>query len=108
MSLNIYLDSWTQQKNMVEARDDVIVSKDMEERRLTLRLLLIRSDGAYEVLRRHVDLGISMLTDDLQCGKVAENLIWGGVSSYPVLILHHLPSRQEEQFNIKTFSRSSY
>lgn len=38
-----------------------------------------------------------MLTDDLQCGKVAENLVWSWVGPYPVLILHHLPARQEAQ-----------
>lgn len=45
-------------------------------RKLTLRLLLIRCDRAYEVLGRHVNLSIPMLVDDLQCGKVAENLVW--------------------------------
>lgn len=68
-----------------------------KERRLTLRLLLVRSDGAYEVLGRHVNLSISMLTNDLQCGKVAENLVWSWVGPYPVLILHHLPTRQGVQ-----------
>lgn len=69
--------------------------KGGKEKRLTLWLLLVRSDGAYEVLRRHVNLSVSMLTDDLQGGEVAENLVWSRVGPYPVLILHHLPTRQE-------------
>lgn len=51
------------------------MEKFTEEKRLTLRLLLIRCDGAYEVLGRHVNLGVSVLSHDLQRGEVAENLV---------------------------------
>lgn len=61
-----------------------------KRRGLTFRLFLVGCDGAYEVLGSHVDLRITMLTYDLQGGKVAENLVGRGVGSYPVLILHHL------------------
>lgn len=68
-------------------------------RRLTLRLLLIRCDGAYEVLGSHVDFTVPMLAYDFQCGKVAENLVRSGVGPYPVLVLHHLPTREETPVN---------
>lgn len=67
--------------------------------RLTLRLLLVGCDGAYKVLGRHVDLGVSVLAYDLQRGKVAENLVWSGVGPNSVLILHHLPNRQKTAVN---------
>lgn len=76
-----------------EVSNEVKVTE--RERGLTLRLFLVRRDGPYEVLGRHVDLSVTMLTYNLQRGKVAENLVWSGVSSYPVLILHHLPARNE-------------
>lgn len=44
-----------------------------------------------------------MLANDLQRGKVAENLVRSGVRSYPVLILHHLPTIQETPINDTTF-----
>lgn len=63
-----------------------------EDRELTLRLLLIGCDGADEVLGCHVNLSIPVLINDLQCGKVAENLVRGRVCPDPVLILHDLPT----------------
>lgn len=60
---------------------------------LTLRLLLVRRDGADEVLRRHVHLGLAVLADDLQRREVAEDLVRGGVGSDAVLVLHHLQQR---------------
>lgn len=74
-----------------EVTNEVKVTK--KGRGLTLRLLLVRCDGTYKVLGRHVHLSVSVLTYDLQRGKVAENFVWSGVGSYPVLILHHLPTR---------------
>ena len=44
---------------------------------LTLRLLLVGGDGAHKVLGGHVHLGVSVLADDLQRRKVAEDLIRG-------------------------------
>lgn len=61
---------------------------------LTLWLLLIRRDGADEVLWRHVYLGVAVLADDLQSGEVAEDLVRGGVGSDTVLVLHHLHQEQ--------------
>ena len=63
-------------------------------RTLTLWLLLVWRDGTNEVLRRHVHFSISVFVDDLQRGEVAEDLVWGGISSDTVLILHHLPQRK--------------
>lgn len=61
-----------------------------KRRGLTFRLFLVGCDGSYEVLGSHVDLRIAVLAYNLQGGEVAENLVGSGVSSYPVLILHHL------------------
>lgn len=66
---------------------------------LTLRLLLVRRDGADEVLRRHVDLGLAMLADDLQRREVAEDLVRGGVGSDAVLVLHHLRQRHSHMIH---------
>lgn len=63
---------------------------EIKQSSLTLRLLLIRCDGADEVLWRHVHLGVPVLADDLQRGKVAEDLVGGRVGSDTVLVLHHL------------------
>ena len=64
---------------------------------LTLRLLLVGGDGAHKVLRGHVHLRVSVLTDDLQRRKVAEDLVGGGVRPDPVLILHNLGGREEKE-----------
>lgn len=61
---------------------------------LTLRLFLIGRDGAHKVLWCHVHLCLSVFVDDLQRGEVAKYLVWGGISSDPVLILHHLNNTQ--------------
>lgn len=57
---------------------------------LTLWLLLVGGDGSHEVLRGHEHLGLAVLVDDLQRGKVPEDFVWCGVGSDPVLIFHHL------------------
>lgn len=57
---------------------------------LTLWLFLIGSDGSDKILWGHENLGLAMLVDDLQCGKVSEDFVWRGVGSDPVLVFHHL------------------
>lgn len=57
---------------------------------LTLWLFLVGGDGSHEILRGHENLGLAVLVDDLQRGKVSEDFVWCGVGSDPVLIFHHL------------------
>lgn len=57
---------------------------------LTLWLFLVGGDGSHKILRGHENLGLAMLIDDLQCGKVSEDFVWCGVGSDPVLVFHHL------------------
>lgn len=60
---------------------------------LTLRLFLVGGDGSHEILRGHENLGLAVLVDDLQRGKVSEDFVWRGVGSDPVLVFHHLEMR---------------
>lgn len=82
--------TWSYSDNWSMSLGNGLNKGGRKRRGLTFRLFLVGCDGAYEVLGSHVDLRITVLTYDLQGGKVAENLVGSGVGSYPILILHHL------------------
>ena len=66
---------------------------------LTLRLFDARCDWAHKVIRRHEDIKFSWswAQQHLQCGKVAEDLVWCGVVTDAVLILYNLEGQDRRE-----------
>lgn len=57
---------------------------------LTFWLFFIRCYGSHKILGGHKHFRFTRFIDYFQGGKIAEDLVWCGICSNPILIFHHL------------------